>query len=127
MRRGEDRGADSLAAAEIAPGKAAVARRRRNPADDRDEIEPGRREHRLEAVDIRDVGDIAGKLVHAGAIVIGSFGVTRGRRGLRFSDQPDAAVPAGLDQIVRRGAGIGALGYCARSDSPARAKRGNLA
>ena len=46
---GEDRGGDPLAAAEIAPGETVLPGRRPHPTEQRDEIEPGRRQHRLEA------------------------------------------------------------------------------
>ena len=51
---------DALAAAKVAPGKAAGARRRPDAAEQRDEVEPGRRQHRLEPAQIRDVGYVAG-------------------------------------------------------------------
>ena len=61
MRCAEDRRGHPLPAAEIAPGEAAGPRRGPHPAEKRDKIQPGRREHRLEAGHIGDVGDITGE------------------------------------------------------------------
>ncbi len=62
MRGGEDRRGHALSAAEIAPGEAAGPRGRPLPAEQGDKIEPSRRQHRLEAGHIGDVGDIAGEV-----------------------------------------------------------------
>ena len=65
MGGGEDRGGYPLTAAEIAPGKTAFARRRRDARDRRREIEPSRRQHRLEAANIGNVGNVPGEFAHA--------------------------------------------------------------
>src|SRR5437763_15911428 len=66
MCRGEACRRHPLTAAEIAPRKTRVAGRRRDTAEERDELEPGRRQHRLEDVAIGNVGVIDCQFATAG-------------------------------------------------------------
>ncbi len=59
MRCRQNCGGHTLAAAEIAPGKPAAALGRQDAVDERRMVEPGRRLHRLEVAQIRDIAHIA--------------------------------------------------------------------
>src|SRR5438067_1576558 len=112
MRRGDDCRCHALTAAEIAPRKTRVAGRRRGPAEGRDEIEPGWRQHRLEAVDIGHIGDIAGQFAAAGGRLHRVFRLALAWRGLRFSItrmRPSLPVLISSSGLTGRDASLGLL------------------